>query len=337
METGGLWKYCTPKLCREFILSMELIRRKNWDDNKKLACLYALSNHPEKHYRRAYIPKRNGGTRCLMIPDELLMEVQRNILHHVLDQLPVSAYATAYRRGAGICEGAALHTGKNIVLKMDMENFFDHILFFMVFERAFPAIYFPPAAAGLLTNLCCYREHLPQGAPTSAAISNLVMKPFDEYMGKWCGDRDIAYTRYSDDLTFSGNFDAAVVERKVRGFLESCGFNVNRSKTSVCRQGMRQQVTGLTVNEKVQVPPAYRRRLRQEIYYCEKYGVKSHLERSGRGGQADSCVNAGERTEAECAAYLRGLLGKVNFCLQANPEDQWYREAAGRLKRLLEG
>ena len=121
------------------------------------------------------------------------------------------------------------------------------------------------------------QDRLPQGSPASAAISNLVMKPFDTYMEGWCRDRGIVYTRYCDDMTFSGDFRVSAVYGKVNGFLGAMGFELNQSKTKVLTRHVRQTVTGMVVNDKVQVPLPYRRALRQEVYYCLKYGVKEHL------------------------------------------------------------
>ena len=92
-------------------------------------------------------------------------------------------------------------------------------------------------------------------------------------MGKWCEERKISYTRYSDDLTFSGNFDVKEVKHKARSFLEKMGFSLNEKKTRVLKPYQRQTVTGIVVNEKPNISKNYKRQLRQEIYYCEKYGV----------------------------------------------------------------
>ena len=107
----------------------------------------------------------------------------------------------------------------------------------------------PPAAGVLLTSLCCYRDCLPQGSPVSAAVSNLVMRPFDEYMGTWCRERGISYTRYCDDLTFSGDFNVKEVRDKAENFLKVMGFSLNRKKTRVLGRGQRQCVTGIVVND----------------------------------------------------------------------------------------
>lgn len=102
MENTGLWKYCTPEQSREFLLSLRLLGRTDREDGEQLACLYAVSNHIEKHYHPAEIRKRDGSIRRLLVPDPLLKKIQRNILHNILDQMPVSPYATAYHKGAGI-------------------------------------------------------------------------------------------------------------------------------------------------------------------------------------------------------------------------------------------
>lgn len=270
MNGQGLWKYCSAEQCREFLLSFRLFGDTEWTEEKQIACLYAVSNHIETHYHPVVIRKRNGGERHLHVPDRLLMKIQKNILHHILDQMPVSPYATAYRKGTGILLNARGHVGAKQLLKLDIRDFFGHIIIPMVQRCAFPSRYIPPSVAMLLTYLCCYQEYLPQGAPTSAAISNLVMKPFDDYMGSWCEERGIRYSRYCDDMTFSGDFDAGAVIRKVGGFLNEMGFELNQEKTHVIPACRQQMVTGIVVNHKPQVSKEYRRKLRQELHYCEK-------------------------------------------------------------------
>lgn len=328
MKDSPLWKYCTAAQCRELLLSMELLDRRIWTDEKYLACLYALSNHPEEHYRPVRIAKRDGSVRQLYEPDYLLKQVQKNILHRVLSQQPVSGYATAYRCGSGIRANALPHCNKDLIVKVDIEDFFGHITFDMVYRYAFPAIYYPPPVRTLLTHLCCYKEYLPQGAPTSAAISNLVLKPFDEHMGAWCGERSIAYTRYCDDITCSGSFRPGPVIGKLSGFLQAMGFYLNEQKTRVIRPGRHQTVTGLTVNRKVQVPAGYRRKLRKDIYYCRKYGAGSHLQRVG---DTDYLPEG----QAGIHRYLQSLLGKVNYILSVNPEDVYFCRARDMIRQWI--
>lgn len=317
MGRKGLWTYCTKEQCQEMILSLGLLGRTKWAKEKQLACLYALSNHTERHYRLVSIPKRDGSVRRLLIPDPILMKIQKNILHHILDRLSVSSYATAYHKGAAILSNAQPHTGQKLVLKLDIRDFFGMIRFEQVYRAAFPRIYFPPRVAALLTFLCMCEESLPQGAPTSAAVSNLVMRPFDEYIGNWCGERGICYTRYCDDMTFSGDFDGNQVRHKAENFLKAMGFELNGKKTRHLSASQRQVITGVVVNKKPQVTKAYRRKLRQDLHYCKRYGIRSHLERIGD-------VRFLPMGEAGVERYRLSLLGRLHFVLQINPDDAWF-------------
>ncbi len=328
MAYDPLWKYCTAEHARAFLLSLRLLGDTHWPAEKQLGCLYAVARRPERHYRSVAIQKCDGTPRRLRVPDPLLKRIQRNILHHVLDGLSVSPRATAYRPGASIAQGAAPHVGQKLVLTLDIEDFFGSITFPMVYRAAFPAALFPPHTRWLLTSLCCDRDRLPQGAPTSAAISNLVMRPFDAHMDAWCAARGIRYTRYCDDMAFSGDFDARAVTQKARAFLAAMGFALNEQKTRAIGRESRQTVTGVVVNEKPQVSRAYRRALRQEIHYCETYGVRSHLERLG---DARYLPAEGENIPR----YLRALLGRIGFVLMIRPDDAYFQGARAIVRQML--
>lgn len=316
MGYTSLWKYCDIQQCQDFLLSLGLIDGEGMARGDRLKCLYAVSRHTETHYRKTYRKKADGSLRPLLEPDYLLKHIQRNLLRNVLEKIPVSECAAAYRKGVSIKDNAAVHVGRPQILKLDIENFFGSITESMVFTKVFPREYFPYPAAALLTALCCFEGYLPQGAPTSAAASNLVMKEFDQYMDGWCRERGIIYTRYCDDLTFSGAFDRAEVKNKVRAFLNAMGFELNKKKTQHLTAGQRQTVTGVVVNEKLQVPRDYRRELRQIYFYCKTYGVESHLHNKlGR-----------EASGTEVRDYFEHFLGRVNFVLQINPEDRYFRE-----------
>lgn len=317
---SDIWKYCDKNHSREFLLSLNLTGNLNLTKEKQLSLLYGLSNHTEEHYQKIQIPKRNGAWRTLYVPDSLLKYVQKQILHKVLTQLPVSYCASAYKKGCSLKENAAPHTGKSIVLKLDILDFFGNITYISIYQHAFPGELFPPPVRTLLAHLCCYRDFLPQGAPTSPYISNLVLFPFDRYMERWCKNQNITYTRYCDDLTFSGSFEPEAVIRKVSSFLLRMGFEINPKKMKICPQGQRQIITGIVVNEKTQVPKTYRRNLRQEIYYIEKFGLSEHL--------------AHIHLDLTPEKYLEHLKGKLRYVLQINPQDREFQEALARLNRI---
>ena len=156
--------------------------------------------------------------------------MQKNILRIILSEEKVSKYAKAYCPGRRIRDNAFAHVGAETILELDIKDFFENITYIMVYQCVFSGEYYPPAVRTLLTQLCCYRDYLPQGAPTSPMISNLVMFSFDQYMGKWCEEREICYTRYCDDMTFSGKFDVREVKQKVRSYLQVLGFELNLKK-----------------------------------------------------------------------------------------------------------
>ena len=268
--------------------------------------LYAVSNCLGRHYRMVSISKKTGGVRNLLIPDALLKTIQRRISDVLLVHMPISQYATAYRFGATTLCNAAVHVGKPVVLKLDIFHFFDSVPYSLVKEKAFPAHIYEEQIRILLTMLCYYKDVLPQGAPSSPAIVNIVLADFDERIGRWCAQRGIAYTRYCDDLTFSGDFEAKTVIDLVRRQLKSLGLLLNEDKTRIQRQGRQQLVTRVDVNEKPGIPATYRRKLRQEMYYCQKFGVCEHMK------AMDLAISEED--------YLRHLLGKVNYVLQILPD-----------------
>jgi len=300
------------------LISLELTGHPHWSPAKQLRCLYALSNHSERHYREILLPKRNGKTRTIQMPDPLLKGIQRNILRHVLNLLPLSEHATAWRPGYSLLNNVLPHVGQKQVLKLDIDNFFWRIIFPQVWQQAFAKTRLPHSTTTLLSHLCCYRDRLPQGAPTSPVIANLVLRDFDNYMGRWCQERSIAYTRYGDDMTFSGDFDARPVKNKAQSFLAELGFKLNPDKTRLMGQGQRQIVTGVVVNSLVpQAPRTLRRELRQTLYYYQKFGW---------------VVTGSELSERQ---WLQMMQGKVQFILQIHPADSEFLHARDNLRHWL--
>ena len=270
--------------------------------------LYAVSNNLNKHYRKASLPKKSGGYRNLSVPDEVLKSIQKQIAEVLLIHMPVSRYAKAYRFGSSTLRNAKHHVGKQVVLKLDILHFFDSIRYSTVKDRVFPEEIYAEPLRILLTMLCYHKDALPQGAPSSPAITNIILYEFDELIGQWCRERSIAYTRYCDDMTFSGDFDPAEIIRFVRPELKKMGFLLNEQKTRIQRPGQQQTVTGIVVNEKLSIPADYRRKLRQELYYCRKFGIQEHLQKIG--------LEISEET------YRMQLLGKVNYVLRIHPDDK---------------
>lgn len=304
-----MWKYIGTKECNDFLLSLNLF---NCSDKKKyIKTLYSISNNIEDNYSIFKIKKRNGKYRTIYEPSPLLKHIQKQILVNILNTMKISEYAKAYHKGLSLKDNALPHTNKDMILKLDIKNFFENISFIDVYNACFPIEYFPKPVGMLLTSLCTYNAFLIQGSPTSAYISNLVMKDFDEELGAWCNENNISYTRYSDDMTFSGVFNPSYIISKARKLLYKKGLELNNDKIHVVYKNASQTVTGLVVNNKVQVSIKYRKEIRKEVYYINKYGIDSHLNK----------INITDKNK-----YLNSLYGKILYVLQINSDDKEFIE-----------
>jgi len=286
--------------------------------------LFFICRHINRNYRTIAIKKKNGANRTIHIPNQTLKAIQRIILTQILSKLPVSAYATAYQPGSRLYDNALPHCGKHYLLKLDITDFFGSILFNRIYNCAFGSQIFPRQIGAMLTTLCCLDDVLPQGASTSPILSNIVMKQFDDYIGQWCKQHDISYTRYCDDMTFSSEKPLYKVYTKVKTALECMAFDLNENKTVFITNANRQSVTGLTVNDKVAVSADYKRKLRQEVYYALKYGFENAILHAAR----KEFITYGK---ADTERYFHNLLGRVNFILQIEPHNTYFIEAKGSL------
>lgn len=315
-----MWKYIGTKECNEFLLSLNLINCK--DEKKYIKTIYSISNNIEKNYKIYKIKKCNGKYRTIYEPNLILKQIQKQILDNILNNKSISKYAKAYHKGIQLKDNAIPHINKEMILKLDIKDFFENISFLDIYNSCFPIEYFPKSVGMLLTYLCTYDNHLTQGSPTSAYISNLVMKEFDEELGNWCDLMNISYTRYSDDMTFSGKFNPSELITKVRKMLYKLGLELNNDKIHIVHKSSSQNVTGIVVNEKMQVNVKYRNKIRQEIYYIKKFGLSSHLKKCD--------INIDSKR------YLNILYGRVLYVLQINENDKEfikYRQFIENLKR----
>jgi hypothetical protein len=249
-------------------------------------------------YNTFTLPKRRGGTRTIEAPTEKLKTLQRRILHRVLKKLKPHSAATGFLMGRSIVDNARPHVGQGVVINLDLADFFPNITAAQV-EQAWRARGWNAEAARVLARICTSDGHLPQGAPTSPALSNLVCYRMDARLTALAKRFDGAYTRYADDLTFS--FPAFGrnkrrhpkpagqpsrkrpdgVTRRIlawaREIIEAEGFRIQlKKKVRVQRPHQRQSATGLIVNHTVNLPRATRRLIR----------AMQHRERLGRLDEA---------------------------------------------------
>ncbi len=262
---------------------------------------------PLNHYTYRWLEKRTGGKRLLEVPRSRLKSIQRLILHEILDRVPPHECVHGYRRGRSVLGYASVHAGQAFVLRLDLRDFFPSIRASRVFAL-FASLGYPRAVARVLTRLCTtilplyvraqhpqagvdwnrYESaHLPQGAPTSPALANLCAFRLDCRLAGLARSTGACYTRYADDLAFSGGEELEQCARRFqvmvcRLALEE-GFEVNTRKTRFMRQGVRQHLAGIVVNARPNVTREVFDQLKAILTNCVRHGPGEQ----NRGGVVD--------------------------------------------------
>jgi len=226
-----------------------------------------MVKRPLRCYSRFEIRKKNGHLRPITAPRVFLKTVQRYILDCILSQLTPNDAACGFRRGFNCAEGARRHIGRPYLWNIDLADFFPSITKAQV-RQLFRDIGYPDTAAFFLSGLCCLEGRLPQGAPTSPAIANLVSLPLDVKLANVANSASIVYSRYADDLSFSSNtLISPDFQAEVLDVVHAFGFRIQPSKTRLMGPAIRREVTGLTVNQKVSIPRHRRRQLRAYFHH----------------------------------------------------------------------
>lgn len=266
-----------------------------------------------QHYRYEWRTRPGRLPRLLEIPAPRLRSIQRTVLRELLYPLELHDAAHGFVPGRSAVTGAAHHTGQHVVLNLDLQTFFAKVTAGRVFGTLRQAGY-PEAVAhrltGMLTHVVPPRvlsqmpaggdaaqrfalrqalslPHLPQGAPTSPTLANLSLRRLDSRLAGLAATFDGGYTRYADDLAFSGGLELGrrtdAFVRAATGIIEDQGHGVNQLKTRVSRSGVRQTVTSVVVNERTNVARTDFDRLKAILHNCLKHGPESQ----NREGLAD--------------------------------------------------
>ena len=247
-----------------------------------LVVLHYLSTRPlsklvgtrfDENYHSWLLPKKKGGSREISAPVSYLKAVQRRLLDELFSKVTLHQCATGFRPNYSIKDNALPHVGKRVVVNVDISGFFQNTSLSIIrsaINRSLP-LDASLSVRRLMFDICTRAGGLPTGAPTSPAIANIGLIHFDNAISKACLKHDITYTRYADDLTFSGD-DPGKILPYVEEWLERFGYKLDRKKTNFFRRGRRQVVTGLVVNDKVSVPRATRRKLRAALHNLKAKG-----------------------------------------------------------------
>lgn len=289
---------------------------------------------PVEHYRNHWQPKRQGGHRLIEAPKPRLRALQRRILHGILDHVPVHPAAMGCVRGRGVVDNAARHAGQPLLIKLDLRDFFSTIRAARV-HALFRHLGYPVAVARYLTGLTTHRSpphalralpigefdspeerfkqqrrahqlsqrHLPQGAPTSPALANLCAYRLDLRLAGAAQECGLRYTRYVDDLSFSGAADPAQGRRILKmidAIVREEGFEPNWRKAGIHTRATRQQVTGVVVNQHPNLSRDEYDRLKAILTNCARHGPASQ----NHAGHAD---------------FQAHLAGRIGWASTLNP------------------
>jgi retron-type reverse transcriptase len=254
------------------------------------------------HYQRFAIPKKSGGERIISAPMPRLKRAQYWLLVNLLDKVPVTESAQGFVRQRNILTNALPHVAKKVVVNLDLENFFPSVGYPRV-KGIFRQLGYSEEVATLCARLTTEaptsafeldgRRYfvrtgaaaLPQGAPTSPALSNILCRRLDKRLRGAAAKLDFSYTRYADDLTFSSSTaDNLAIKKllwRVRKIIEAEGLKVHPRKTQVMRKHQRQEVTGVVVNEKPSVCREELRKFRALLFQIGKDGPEGKRWREG--------------------------------------------------------
>jgi RNA-directed DNA polymerase len=238
------------------------------------------------HY---YIKKRNGDLREVWQPNYQLKIIQKWILKNILYKIDVSTCAHGFVKNKSILTNAEIHCHQDPfwVFSTDIQEFFPSIDQCEI-KKIYKNVGYSDGVSDALSRLTTVNNRLVQGFPTSPMLSNIYFRPVDEELQKIASQYNIHYSRYADDITFSGGQKKGYLTliKKLKQIifyvLSKYGFIVNEEKTRFMKNKHTKIVTGLVVTSKgVKVPQKYIRKLNKELYYCQKFGVNEHLKYHG--------------------------------------------------------
>lgn len=296
-----------------------------------------------RRYKSFYIPKKNGKMREISAPNRKLKEIQHYLNIMLGEVYQACPAAMGFVKGRSIVDNAQLHTRQNYVLNLDLADFFTSISQRRVCKRLQLAPFnFNENVAKAISGICCKkittdgknRYVLPQGAPTSPLLTNAVCDFLDRKLRHLSSRRGVKYSRYADDMTFSSMENVyqedSTFMKSLFSIIKEERFTVNAEKTRLQKRGERQEVTGLTVNDKVNTAHKYTREIRNILFMWEKYGYKDAYASFHRHYKATKGhIKKGE------PVLENVIIGKLDFLKMVKGEnDAVYTKFRNRLEAL---
>jgi RNA-directed DNA polymerase len=303
---------------------------------------YYIYKRPiRSQYKQFTIRKKRGGSRTISAPATNLKIIQKNIARALAQLRDFKPCVTGYVSGRDIRRNANPHVSQATVLNVDLEDFFGSINFGRIYGMlSKPPYSINPKIAAAIAKACTLDNILPQGAPSSPIISNLICSKMDSELTKLASTRNLRYTRYADDLTFSSsgrNMPLATLTVQPDGtsycelsptltsIIESNGFRINLEKVRLSPKTRRQEVTGLIVNRRLNVKRRLVREVRAMLHAWRKFGVAA--------AQVHFFAYSGRSSNFE--AVIRGKIGFIGQ-IRGRP-DSVFRKLAGQFNSLATG
>lgn len=268
------------------------------------ALLSRMAHKGTRYYRVFPLKKKGGGTRTIRSPRIFLKVVQWYLAEFVLRNLKTSRAVHSFLPTRSIVTNALQHENRRYVANIDIEDFFGSITRRQV-RDLLRREDFTRDESAFISRLVTYEDCLPQGAPTSPTLSNAILYEFDEDLRRFALRRDVSYSRYADDITFSGNHNSAILEciDRAQRRLKRLHFNLNASKTRIASRGGQQRVTGVVVNEQAAPPRVLRRKIRA-IFHQASLRPDEYSERIAELGGHIGFLR--QFPKIECSVELRG-------------------------------
>lgn len=282
---------------------------------KNQTYLASVVNSNINHYREFEIPKRSGGKRTISAPYPALLDCQTWIYQNILTKIKIHSSAHGFTFNRSIISNSKIHVGQNHFLKIDLKDFFPSITINQVIT-IFKSLGYTHKVSFYLASICCCGDVLPQGAPTSPMLSNIVAISLDNRLMKYSKKFCLKYTRYADDLAFSGDSIPIKHIEYITKIINSCGFTVNEKKTILQQDKHKRILTGISIAEDViKVPREYKRKLKLEIHCIRKHGLLGHM----------------RKHKIKNPDYLMSIIGKIHFWLSVEPDNLYAKQALNDL------
>ena len=295
---------------------------------------FLYKRRPENMYHTFDIPKKNGSKRIISAPNIELKNIQRKLANVLSAVYVPKVCAFGFVDGKNNVGNAALHCRKRLVFNIDLKDYFSQIHFGRVRGMLMKKPYcISEEAATTISQIACFNGSLPQGAPSSPIITNMVTAPLDNALMRLAKKTNCVYSRYADDIsfsTFTTAFDASIVSivggrvslgKELERIFQKNSFCVNPEKITLRSRNSRQEVTGLTVNQFPNLRRSYTKQLRAILHNCEKFGVYNSAKKYIELGL---CKNKRicellDKPDSECkivAWFKQVLVGKVQYIKQ---------------------